>query len=159
MGGCTDDAPEPLPARGTTLGHAALADALGDRMMPNDLQVSDFISGGQVASGGGTERVHVMLSGAGAILPLNPPELTLEELCAGETGLREPPREMLNFKIMRFENTTTVFVQRIAVETGKITEQHETVARGEDQMAVASAIEQAIAALRQQPGDFSDGLP
>jgi hypothetical protein len=159
MDNCLDTPPEPLPARGTTLGHAALADALSDRSLPGDLAIWDFVSPGQVTSGGGTERVHIMLSAAGEILPLNPPALTLDELCAGATGFREPPREMLNFKIMRFENTTTVFVQRIAVETGKITEQHETVARGEDQSAITAAMEDAIAALRTPPGSFSTGLP
>lgn len=159
MDNCLDTPPEPLPARGMTLGHASLADALSDRSLPGDLAISDFVSRGQVTSGGGTESVHIMLSAAGEILPLNPPELTMDELCAGQTGFREPPREMLNFKIMRFENTTTVFVQRITVETGKITEQHEAAARGEDQSAVTAAMEQAIAALQTPPGSFSTGLP
>lgn len=156
MAGCSDDAPEPLPARGTSVGRAALAEALSGSPLPAGMDITDFVAAGSVDSVG-TERVHVLLSEAGDILPLQVPALTPDAICAGEVADVEPPRAVLDFEFMRFDGDTNVFVRRIDIETGRIVEQHEVVARGDDPSRIAVAMSEAMSRLQEKPGGFAAG--
>jgi hypothetical protein len=155
MDGCEDD-PEPeFVPRGISMSHAALADALTatGRTLPANANFSDYISA-ESNSPSGMEAVYVRLGANGDILPAKVPALSIADICFGRSGTAEPPLEVLRFKVFTFERTTTVFVQRVEIETGKIVEQHEGAATGEGASSVKRAILMAMGELSKKPGSF-----
>lgn len=156
MAGCEDD-PEPeFVPRGVNMSHAALADALTatGRTLPANANFSDFISAEPDAPSG-MEAVYVRLGADGDILPSTIRALSVADICSGRFGTAEPPVHVLRFKVFTFERTTTVFVQRVEIETGKIIEQHEGAATGENESSVTRAMLMAMSELAAQPGGFA----
>jgi len=156
MAGCADD-PEPeFTPRGISMSHAALADALTStgRTLPAESNYGDYISAEPDAASG-TQIVYVRLGANGDILPSTTPARSIADICAGRANTTEPPVEFLRFKVFTFERTTAVFVQRVEIDTGRIIEQREGIASGENQSSAKIAMLFAMSELTVKPGNFA----
>ena len=110
------------------------------------------------AKGSARESSWLHLGKTGQILPANPRENNLEQVCLhGESGLLDPPRFRLNFKQREVDGEIFVFVQVIDIETGLIREQREAVAPSSSANDRAEAMSAAMSMLNTTVGTPSDG--
>lgn len=101
--------------------------------------------------------VSLHLSAEGEVLPVADIRMLHEAYCAPGTFV-DPPRTMLDFKILDVPPGTTVFARTVDIETGRITAQAEGQADGTGPAAIAAAMADAQANLGFAPGEMSDGM-
>lgn len=111
-----------------------------------------------------TSSLHLrfLLGSDNAILPASRAATLFREGCQAEEGTLDPPRRMLDFKIIEMENPPRieVFVQIVDIETGEIIAKRRTEAAGTDDAALAEAMQNGAAQLAEDGvtiGLLSDG--
>ncbi len=111
---------------------------------------------------GRTRHVRFLLGSGNRVLPAARAAARFREICRAEEGALDPPRRLLNFKIIEMENPDgfDVFAQLIDIETGKIIAQREGEATGTNDAALAAAMQASAAQLAEDGvtiGPLSDG--
>jgi hypothetical protein len=111
---------------------------------------------------GSTRHIRFLLGAGNAILPATRAKTRFREVCTAEKGTLDPPRRVLDFKIIPVENPDgfDVFARVIDIETGKILAQRENEVTGTDDAALAAAMQDSAAQLAEDGmtvGPLSDG--
>ncbi len=111
---------------------------------------------------GSTRHVRFLLGSDHAILPATRAATRFREVCRAEEGTLDPPRRMLDFKIVELENPDgfSVFARIIDIESGKILAQRESEVTGTGDAALAAAMQDGAAQLTGDGmtfGPLSDG--
>lgn len=159
-----DAAGEGLPDRATTAAEAGLQNAMISRGLTppasTDLTFSDYTNGSG-HSGSGQQRASILLSADGAFLPRltdGDVEKQLVAICAVPDAKFIRAQYMMHVKAFRYDGKTNIFLRIIDIETGNIIKQHEAVVTGEDEVAIASGINEAWTALDWPTTIMSSGL-
>ena len=111
---------------------------------------------------GSARHVRFLLGSDDAILPATRSATRFREVCRAEDGALDPPRRMLDFKIVEIENPDgfSVFARIIDIESGKIVAQRESEVTGTGEDALARAMQDGTTQLAADGitlGPLSDG--
>ncbi len=135
----------------------------------SDFSLSDYFrpreiehDGMSESRAGSTRHVSLLLGVDGTILPNANAATRFCEVCRAEPEELDPPRFMLDFKIIELEgpDSYAVFVRKINIETGKIVAQRESTVVGLDQTALTEAMQNSATQLETDGvtiGPLSDG--
>lgn len=135
-----------------------------------DFVPHDFFRASQVEGGtqtevskGNTLHIRFLLGHNNVILPTARAGTRFRAVCTADEGTLDPPRRMLDFKIVEYDNpdSLSVFARIIDIETGKIIAQRESHVAGADADALTLAMQESaaqIAADGSTFGPLSDGV-
>lgn len=135
-----------------------------------DFVLHDFFRASQVEQDTQTEarkgdalHIRFLLGHNNVILPTARAATRFRAVCTADEGTLDPPRRMLDFKIVEYDNpdSLSAFARVIDIETGKIIAQRESQVAGTDAEALTLAMQESAAQITADGsafGPLSDGV-